>query len=68
MWKRFSCYFLGYHSYGIYGERGRLFLRCPHCGQRTKGWHLDEVPIPIRHTTPVRSFTAIRAGAVKPRF
>lgn len=64
MWKRFACYFWGRHGYSVYGERGKLFLRCPHCGQRSRGWHLDEVPIKY---TPVRPSTAIRTGAAKPR-
>ena len=38
MWSLFNCYLSGRHDYGMWCERGAMFLRCTHCGRRSPGW------------------------------
>ena len=41
MWKWFNCYLSGRHDYGMWCERGAIYLRCMHCGKRSTGWSVD---------------------------
>lgn len=41
MWNWFNCYLSGRHDYGMWCERGSMFLRCMHCGKRSPGWSVD---------------------------
>ena len=38
MWNWFNCYLSGRHDYGVWCEKGAIFLRCVHCGRRSPGW------------------------------
>jgi hypothetical protein len=42
MWNWFNCYLSGRHDYGMWCERGAMFLRCTHCGRRSHGWSVHE--------------------------
>ncbi len=40
MWNWFSCFLSGRHEYGVWCDRGAIFLRCVHCGRRSPGWEI----------------------------
>ena len=44
MWNLFNCYMSGRHDYGMWCERGAIFLRCVHCGKRSSGWAVEAKP------------------------
>jgi hypothetical protein len=44
MWNWFNCYLSGRHDYGMWCDRGAIFLRCMHCGKRSTGWSVDHNP------------------------
>jgi len=48
MWTNFRRYFCLHHDYAIRAEPGTIFLRCRHCGHRTRGWTLDTRPEELR--------------------
>ena len=35
-----SCYLAGRHAYGVGRAPGTVFLRCVHCGHRSRGWEV----------------------------
>ena len=41
MWNWFNCYLSGRHDYGMWCERGTIFLRCTYCGTRSSGWAIE---------------------------
>jgi hypothetical protein len=41
MWNVINCYLSGRHDYGMWCERGAMFLRCVHCGKRSSGWAIE---------------------------
>ena len=60
MWNWFNCYLSGRHDYGMWCERGAMFLRCTHCGRRSPGWSVhandsaaSNPPAPKVHTPTV---------------
>lgn len=59
MWKRFACYLSGRHEYGVRCESGMIYLRCPHCGQRSNGWAIHgkqaDLPLVARSSDAMRS-------------
>jgi hypothetical protein len=62
MWKRFACYLSGRHEYGVRCESGMIYLRCPHCGQRSAGWAIpgkqSDLPLAARSSDAMRSHPA----------
>ena len=44
MWNLFNCYMSGRHDYGMWCEKGAMFLRCVNCGKRSSGWAIDPKP------------------------
>ncbi len=45
MFDLLNCYLSGRHDYGMWGEKGTIFLRCVHCGKRSSGWAIDPTPV-----------------------
>jgi Zn ribbon nucleic-acid-binding protein len=52
MWNWFSCYLSGRHEFGMWCERGAIFLRCVHCGRRSTGWDVNTKPHAHTHASP----------------
>ena len=67
MWKRFACYLSGRHEYGVWCDSGMIYLRCPHCGQRSNGWAIHGKPSELRSLVPVPpSADAMRSQQAPP--
>jgi hypothetical protein len=63
MWNWFNCYLSGRHEFGMWCERGAIFLRCVHCGRRSSGWDVNSRPDGHAHATPaVMNATAKRVA------
>ena len=45
MWNLLNCYMSGRHDYGMWCDKGAIFLRCVHCGKRSSGWAIDPKPL-----------------------
>jgi hypothetical protein len=52
MWTWFNCYLSGRHDYGMWCDRGAIFLRCMHCGKRSTGWSVERKPHTVTPTSP----------------
>ncbi len=59
MWNWFNCYLSGRHDYGMWCDRGAIFLRCIHCGKRSAGWSVDHK---THITAPIKPVAAINAA------
>lgn len=64
MWNWFNCYLSGRHEYGVWCERGAIFLRCAHCGRRSTGWAIDSKLQPTAAAPPS---AAAKPAAAAPR-
>jgi hypothetical protein len=62
MWNLISCYFSGRHDYGMWCERGTIYLRCLHCGRRSCGWNINQRGVEAEAET-ARHLTATVAPA-----
>ena len=66
MWNLFNCYMSGRHDYGIWCEKGAIFLRCVHCGKRSSGWAIDPKPLKAVPRATVATATSVAASRVIP--
>ena len=64
MWTWFSCYLSGRHEFGMWCERGAIFLRCVHCGRRSSGWDVNTKPHAHTHAASPAVMNAAKARVV----
>ena len=67
MWNWINCYLSGRHDYGRWCERGTIYLRCIHCGRRSCGWHVGDMPPAASRTAHARAITADAPAATLER-
>lgn len=41
MWDWLNCALLFRHDYGVWTEKGAIYLRCLRCGHRSHGWDIE---------------------------
>lgn len=66
MWNLFNCYMSGRHDYGMWCEKGAIFLRCVHCGNRSSGWAIDPKPLKATPRATAATSTSVAASCVIP--
>lgn len=72
MWSWIACYLSGSHAYRIRCDAGAMFLFCPSCGRRSRGWTVSR-PSPLTEgdlpQTPARrslDWALVSAPSVQP--
>ena len=63
MWNWINCYLSGRHDYGMWCERGTIYLRCIHCGRRSCGWNVSDAPgspSPTTHIDPAAAAASLK--------
>jgi len=58
----FYCYLSGHHDFGVRCEPGEIYLRCIHCGRRSPGWALKQLPQPADAGAKRQAETSKRAA------
>ena len=58
MWDWLNCHLFGRHETGIWCDEGTIYLRCLHCGKRSRGWevtHASAAPLQPLRAAPTHS-------------